>query len=85
MAYGSAADPCGARVIHRLMSTPAQSFDEVRISVDAIRFLSAEVAIAETTARFSTGTGPPPRGTLVLVREDDTWLIAAARVLPGEQ
>ena len=47
--------------------------------------LAADVAVVETTLHFSEGPLREERGTLVMVRQGGTWLIAAARVLPVEQ
>ncbi len=59
---------------------------EVRITVDSIRFLSADVAIAECPGlhRFSTGEARD-RATFVMVRRDGGWFISAVRVLPVEE
>ncbi len=59
---------------------------EVRIAVDSIRFLSADVAIAECPGvhRYSTGD-LRDRATFVMVRRDGGWFISAVRVLPVEQ
>lgn len=56
---------------------------EMSITVDSIRFLSADVAIAECRGvhRYSTGD-VRDRATFVMVRRDGGWLIAAVRVLP---
>ena len=56
---------------------------EARITIDSIRFLSADVAIAECLGlhRYSTGD-VRDRVTVVMERRDGDWLIAAVRVLP---
>ncbi len=59
---------------------------EVRITVNSIRFLSADVAIVECSGlhRYSTGD-VRDRATFVMVRRDGDWLISAVRVLPVEE
>ena len=73
----------GKLIEKALATTPLTS--QNRFTVESIRFLSADVAIAETTLRFSEGPLGEERGTMVMARQDGTWLIAAARVLPAEQ
>ncbi len=58
---------------------------QISLTVDSIRFLSSDVAIAECTARLSEGEPSQDRGTWVMVRRDGTWRVAALRVLPAEQ
>lgn len=74
----------GREAIRRLLEDRwSRSFVEVKVPVDTIRFLSPDVAIAEITAQFANGSSP--RGTLVMVRADDTWLIAAGRFFSAQQ
>ena len=52
-----------------------------RISIEAIRFVTGDVAIADGHYEISTGSTPARRmwTTLVLVRTDDGWRISAIR------
>ena len=54
------------------------------LEVTGIRFLGQDIAIVETTARFSEGPIRANRGTWVSVRQGGKWLIAALRVYPAE-
>jgi uncharacterized protein (TIGR02246 family) len=63
----------------------APSARRLSMTVDAIRFLDSDVAIADTTARFSAGEPREDRGTWVVVRRDGRWLVGAFRVQPAEQ
>jgi len=56
---------------------------KISIGVDDIRFLNADVAIINASARLSEGG--QDRGTWVMVRSNDTWRLAALRVLPAER
>lgn len=58
---------------------------KISISVDAIRHLSPDIAIAECTAKFSAGEPTQDRATWVMVRRQGAWQIAALRVLPAER
>ncbi len=55
------------------------------LEVTGIRFLGQDIAIVETTARFSEGPIRANRGTWVSVRHGGKWLIAALRVYPAER
>ncbi len=55
------------------------------LEVTGIRFLGQDIAIVETTARFSEGPISANRGTWVSVRQGGKWLIAALRVYPAER
>ena len=55
------------------------------LSVTGIRFLTADIAIVETAARFTEGPVRANRGTAVLVRQDGQWLTAALRVYPAQR
>lgn len=57
----------------------------ISITVDAIRFITSDVAIANTTARFSEGEPLEDRGTWVMARRDGTWRVAAIRVQPAQR
>jgi uncharacterized protein (TIGR02246 family) len=63
----------------------APSARRLRITVDAIRFLTPDVAIADTIARFSAGEPAEDRGTWVMVRRDGVWRVGAFRVQPAER
>ncbi len=54
------------------------------LEVTGIRFLGQDIAIVETTARFSEGPIRANRGTWVSIRQGGKWLIAALRVYPAE-
>ncbi len=75
----------GRDAIHRAIETGYSTAPhlEARITIDSIRFLSADVAIAECLGlhRYSTGD-VRDRATFVMVRRDGGWLISAVRVLP---
>jgi len=75
----------GRDAIHRAIETGYSTAPhlEARITIDSIRFLTADVAIAECLGvhRYSTGD-VRDRATFVMVRRDEGWLIAAVRVLP---
>ena len=45
--------------------------------------IAPNVALVETNATFSDATTPPNRGTLVVVRDEGEWRIAALRVYPA--
>jgi uncharacterized protein (TIGR02246 family) len=66
-----------------MAATPALEF---KANPLGIRFLGPDVAIVEcnSTHRFASGE-TRERATLVLVRRDGAWAIAAVRVLPPEQ
>ena len=66
-----------------LATTPATS--QNTFTIETIRFVAQDVAIVETTLHFSEGPLREERGTLVMLRQDGTWPIAAARVLPAQQ
>ncbi len=55
------------------------------LEVTGIRLLGQDIAIVETTARFSEGPIRANRGTWVSVRQGGKWLIAALRVYPAER
>ena len=57
----------------------------ISISVDAIRHLGPDTAIAECTARFSAGEPTQDRATWVMVRREGAWWVAALRVMPVER
>jgi uncharacterized protein (TIGR02246 family) len=52
-----------------------------RISIEAVRFVTADVAIADGHYEIATGNAPPRRmwTTLVLVRTASGWRISAIR------
>ena len=60
--------------------------EELELTVDDIRFLSSEVALVESTSIATLpGGGSVGRATLVVVRHDGSWKIAAARVMSIEK
>ncbi|MGQ0736350.1 MAG: YybH family protein [Acidobacteriota bacterium] len=60
--------------------------ERATITPTAIRFLGSDIAIVNTTARFTGGAAPgEDRGTWVLQRQAGTWLITALRVMPAGQ
>ena len=64
----------------------AASNERATITPTAIRFLSADIAIVNTSARFTGGAAPmEDRGTWVLQRQDGRWLFTALRVMPAER
>ena len=68
----------------RDMSTQSRTL-RISITPTSIRFLSSDVAIVNTVARFNEGAVTEDRGTWMLVRRKGKWLIAALRVLPAER
>ena len=57
----------------------------ITITIDAIRFVTSDVAIVNTTALFTEGEPLEDRGTWVMVRRDGAWRIAAVRVQPAQR
>lgn len=55
----------------------------ITISVDAIRFIGPDTAVADSVATFSSGEPAVDRSTGVLVRRDGVWRVAALRVYAG--
>jgi uncharacterized protein (TIGR02246 family) len=72
----------GQLIKEALATTPATS--QNTFTIESIRFVAPDVAVVETTLHFSEGPLRAERGTLVMVRQDGTWPIAAARVLPAQ-
>jgi uncharacterized protein (TIGR02246 family) len=68
-----------------IFPTDRTSTNRISLTVDRIRSLSPDVAIADGTARFSAGEPTQTRPTYIMVRRDGAWRIAALRVLPAEQ
>jgi len=62
-------------------TSKAPSDRQGSLTVDGIRFLTADVAIVESTDRFTAGEPLQDRATWIMVRRDGTWLISAARIL----
>jgi uncharacterized protein (TIGR02246 family) len=63
-------------------STP--STRRIALTVMGIRFISAEVAIVDSRARFNEGPVKEDRGTWIAVRQPNgAWLVAALRVMPA--
>ena len=75
----------GRDAIHRAIETGYSTAPhlEMGITIDSIRFLTADVAIVECLGvhRYSTGD-VRDRATFVMVRSDEGWRISAVRVLP---
>ena len=57
----------------------------IRITPASIRFLSPDIALVNTIARFNEGAVEEDRGTWIMVRRRGSWLIAALRVMPAER
>jgi uncharacterized protein (TIGR02246 family) len=57
----------------------------ITVTIQAIRFLGPDVAIAELTAEFSAGEPARDRATFVIVRTGDAWQVAALRVMQAER
>jgi uncharacterized protein (TIGR02246 family) len=57
----------------------------IRLTVTSVRLLGPQTAVVETEAHFSQGSPPDNRGTSVLVRQGQTWLVAALRVFPAQR
>ena len=58
--------------------------ERATITPTEIRFVGADVAIANTVGRFTGGATPSEdRGTWVLYRESGGWVITALRVMPA--
>ena len=56
----------------------------ITLTVRSIRYLAADVAIAEVAAQFNEGSVREDRGTNVLVKRNGVWLLAALRILPAQ-
>jgi uncharacterized protein (TIGR02246 family) len=61
---------------------PAQR--RIALTVRSLRFLGADVAIADCTAEFTAGEPTRDRATYVLVRSGRTWNVSALRVMEAE-
>jgi uncharacterized protein (TIGR02246 family) len=70
--------------VERDLATAAPG-TRIRLTVTSVRLLDPQTAVAETEAHFSEGSVPDNRGTSVLVRHGQTWLVAALRVFPAER
>ncbi len=53
------------------------------LTVDAVRFPTTDVAIAEISASIAGVPGQLDRATYVLVRREGQWLVEALRVMPA--
>lgn len=60
----------------------ASATRRISLTVTGIRFLSPDIAIVSTRARFNEGPSED-RGTWIAVRRSGNWLIGALRVLPA--
>lgn len=56
----------------------------IALTVQSLRFLGADVAIADCTAKFTVGEPARDRATYVLVRRGGAWKVAALRVMEAE-
>jgi hypothetical protein len=54
------------------------------LTVQSLRFLTPDVAVADCTAEFSAGEPTRDRATYVLVRRGGAWQVAALRVMEAE-
>jgi uncharacterized protein (TIGR02246 family) len=66
------------RVVPGTLAASARNPGNRRIAVEAVRFLTADVAIADGPYIIE-GAGTPTWTTVVVKREDGTWRIAAIR------
>jgi uncharacterized protein (TIGR02246 family) len=64
--------------------SPAPSERRIALTVRSLRFLGADVAIADCTAEFTIGQPARDRATYVLVRRGSAWKVAALRVMDAE-
>ena len=78
----------GAHVVGRAAIEAAARRDwaasaarRISLTVTGIRFLSPDIAIVSTRARFNEGPSED-RGTWIAVRQAGNWMIGALRVLP---
>ena len=79
-----AGQPGLRKMIERDLATAAAS-TRIRLTVTSVRLLGPQMAVVETEARFSEGSMPDNRGTSVLVRQGQIWLVAALRVFPAQR
>jgi uncharacterized protein (TIGR02246 family) len=86
IAFGSP-QRVGREAIRKLLEERwSRGFVQANASIEALRVLNPDVAVAEIALQFGEGDGAAhARGTLVMVRVKDTWLIAAARFLPAQE
>ena len=56
----------------------------IMLTVQSLRFLTPDVAVADCTAEFSAGEPTRDRATYVLVRRGGAWQVAALRVMEAE-
>lgn len=68
------------REIARLFATLPSDADSLLLAVDSIRFLTVDVAVVDCNV-VPAGS----RATYVMVRQEDSWKVAAGRVLPPEE
>ena len=58
---------------------------EINITVTDVRFLTADVAVANARAHFNVPEVRDDRGTWVFVHRDGKWMVAALRVQPAQK
>jgi uncharacterized protein (TIGR02246 family) len=68
------------REIARLFATLPNDIGSISLAVRSIRFLAADVAVADCDV-LPSGS----RATYVMVRREGSWMVAAGRVLPPEE
>jgi len=76
----------GPEAIRRTFETgwaDAPADRQISITVDSIRFLTADIAVVDMSARFSAGEPTQDRATSIVVRRDGAWRTATLRVLPA--
>ncbi|HSJ30441.1 MAG TPA: SgcJ/EcaC family oxidoreductase [Longimicrobiales bacterium] len=56
----------------------------ITLTVQSLRFLTPDVAVADCTAEFTVGEPTRDRATYVLVRRGEFWQVAALRVFEAE-
>ena len=61
----------------------APSTRRATITVEKVRFLTADIAVVDAVARFSEGEPKQDRGTSVVVRRNGVWKTLVLRVLPA--
>jgi uncharacterized protein (TIGR02246 family) len=80
---GAASRVSGREAIRRAVESGWSTMPgKVSLTVDSIRFLSADTALAEVRGQLGDIKN---RATFIMVRRDANWLAGAVRVLPAEQ
>jgi uncharacterized protein (TIGR02246 family) len=80
---GAASRVSGREAIQRAVESGWSTMPgKVSLTVESIRFLSADTALAEVGGQLGDIKN---RATFIMVRRDGNWLAGAVRVLPAEQ